>query len=57
MTGERYTAFDTFLHRNVLSQQIARVKVWNDAGMTIYSDDAALYQAKTLGRNQVCVKV
>ncbi len=42
MTDERYQAFDTFLRRSILSRQIARVKVWNEAGMIIYSDEPAL---------------
>lgn len=42
MTDEHYQAFDTFLRRSILSRQIARVKVWNEAGMIIYSDDPAL---------------
>ncbi len=42
MTGERYAAFDAFLRRSIISPQIARVKVWNEAGVIIYSDEPAL---------------
>jgi diguanylate cyclase (GGDEF)-like protein len=42
MIGERYRVFDEFLRRNILSRQIARVKVWNEAGTIIYADDPAL---------------
>ncbi|MEK6753009.1 MAG: GGDEF domain-containing protein [Chloroflexota bacterium] len=42
MSGERYEAFDAFLHRNIISSQIARIKVWNKKGLVVYSDDSAL---------------
>lgn len=42
MSGERYRVFDGFLRQNVLSRQIARIKVWNEAGTIIYADDPAL---------------
>ncbi len=42
MTGDRYRAFDDFLRQNILSPQIARVKVWNEAGMIVYANDPAL---------------
>lgn len=42
MSSERYHAFDAFLRRNIISPQIARIKIWNETGRIVYSDDPSL---------------
>jgi len=42
MTGHWYRRFDAFLHENILSEQVARVKIWNKHGVIIYADDPTL---------------
>ena len=39
MTGERYESFNRFVRDNIVSQNTARVKIWNRQGMVIYSED------------------
>src|SRR5207248_3468603 len=39
---ERYAAIDRLIRERVLDRQIVRVKIWNAAGLVVYSDDPAL---------------
>lgn len=36
---ERYEQIDTLIQQNILSSQIARIKIWNRDGQVLYSDD------------------
>lgn len=42
MTGQRLLDFDAFVRANVLSSQVARVKLWSRSGEIVYADDDAL---------------
>ena len=42
MTGERYASFDAFMREYVLSDSVARVKVWNRSGVIVYANDPDL---------------
>ncbi len=41
MSGARLEAFDQYVRSEIVSDRVARVKVWNRAGALIYSDDLA----------------
>src|SRR5579875_2720830 len=41
MSGARYRQFQSFVDASVLSGRTVRVKVWNQWGVVIYSDDSA----------------
>ena len=41
MTGARYDKFHEFVHRSIVSDRTARIKLWAKNGTIIYSDDRA----------------
>jgi signal transduction histidine kinase len=41
MSGDRLESFDQYVRNDILSDRVARVKVWNRNGALIYSDDRA----------------
>ncbi len=46
MTGERYDEFHEFVQESIVSERIARVKLWAKDGTVIYSNDPASVGAK-----------
>src|ERR1051325_9021292 len=40
--GERYNEIDGLIHNTLLNAHIVRIKLWNRAGMIVYSDDQAI---------------
>lgn len=39
MQGERYDEIDALIHSTLLNANIVRIKIWNRAGLIVYSDD------------------
>ncbi|OGO21319.1 MAG: hypothetical protein A2Y54_04540 [Chloroflexi bacterium RBG_16_51_16] len=39
LSGKRYDSINELIHKTLLSSNIVRIKVWNQEGLIIYSDD------------------
>lgn len=39
MTSERYEHFDRWIEESIVSDRTARIKIWNQEGMVVYSND------------------
>ena len=42
MQGELYDEIDALIRDTLLSANIVRIKIWNRAGLLIYSDDSSI---------------
>ena len=42
MRGQRYEEVDALIHDTLLNANIVRIKIWNPAGLLIYSDDRSI---------------
>ena len=42
LRGDRYYQIDSFIQDNVITEHIVQVKIWNDKGIVIYSDNQEL---------------
>jgi len=42
MQGQRYAEIDALIHNTLLNANIVRIKIWNPAGLLIYSDDQSI---------------
>src|SRR5215217_3966085 len=39
LRGKRYEEIDTLIHNTIINVDIVRVKIWNQDGLLVYSDD------------------
>ena len=42
LQGKRYDEIDALIHNTLLSANIVRIKIWNQGGLLVYSDDQSI---------------
>src|SRR6185503_18930567 len=46
MRGQRYAEVDALIHDTLLNANIVRIKIWDPAGLLVYSDDESIVGEK-----------